>query len=179
MVRLFVGLTLPQTHRQRLSLLGHGIEGARWVAPENLHLTLRFIGEVDEHVGEAVAEALNGVNGKPFGVTLHGLGTFGHPPHALWVGAEDAPSGALAALNGAVESVLVRQGLEPEHRKFAPHVTLARFRKASVNRLVQFLEINGALALEPFEVAGFTLFQSHLRPEGAEYERIVEYTFVG
>lgn len=65
MVRLFVGLTLPQTHRQRLSLLGHGIEGARWVAPENLHLTLRFIGEVDEHVGEAVAEALNGVNGKP------------------------------------------------------------------------------------------------------------------
>lgn len=183
MVRLFVGLVLPPTHRQRLSLLGHGIEGARWVAPENLHLTLRFIGEVDEDVGEEVAEALNGVRAAPFVVTLHGLGTFGHPPHALWVGAEDEPSGALAALNGAVESVLVRRGLEPEHRNFTPHVTLARFRKASVNRplnrLVQFLETNGALALEPFAVAGFTLFQSHLRPEGAEYERIVEYTFAG
>ena len=177
MVRLFVGLVLPEMHRQRLNRLSHGVEGARWVAPQNLHITLRFIGEVDEDVGEDLAAALTAVAALPFTVTLRGLGTFGHPPHALWVGAEDAPSGALAALNGAVESVLVRQGLEPEHRKFTPHVTLARFRNVGMSRLVQYLETHGDLALEPFEVGGFTLFQSHLRPEGAEYERIVEYAF--
>lgn len=177
MVRLFVGLALPEAHRHRLSLVGRGIEGARWVAPQNLHITLRFIGEVDEDVAENIAEALDRIRAAPFTVTLKGLGAFGHPPHALWVGVDDAPSGALAALRDTVESTLVREGLEPEHRKYAPHVTLARFRKVSPNRIAQFMEANGGLALDSIDVTGFTLFQSHLRPEGAEYERVVEYDF--
>jgi 2'-5' RNA ligase len=175
MVRLFVGLALPDRHRQHLRMLGGGIEGARWVAAANLHLTLRFIGEVDEDVAEDLATALQPVAIEPFELKIKGMGVFGHPPHALWAGVEDAPKGALGALAASVESVLVREGLAPEHRNFTPHITLARFRKANEARIARFLEEGAGLALEPFRVSGFSLFQSHLRPEGAEYERIVEY----
>lgn len=177
MIRLFVGLALPDHHRQHLSVLGGGIEGARWVSPANLHLTLRFIGEVDEDVAEALAAALEQVAVQPFELRIKGLGVFGHPPHALWAGVEDVPKGALATLAAQVESVLVRGGLEPEHRKFTPHITLARFRKVNEARIARFLEEGAGLSLEPFWVSGFSLFQSHLRPEGAEYERIVEYGY--
>lgn len=175
MIRLFVGLALPESHRQRLRAISLGVEGARWVADHNLHITLRFIGEVEEHVGEDIVTALHSIQSDPFAVTIKGLGTFGRPPHALWAGVEDAPSGALAELAAHVESVLVRLGLEPEHRKFTPHVTLARFRKVHDARLGRYLEQYGALALEPVPVTGFSVFQSHLRPAGAEYERIVDY----
>lgn len=177
MVRLFVGLALPEAHRHRLSLIGHGIEGARWVAPENLHVTLRFIGEVDEDVAEDLTQALGHVAVEPFAVTIKGVGAFGHPPHALWAGVEDDPQGALAQLHANVESALVREGLEPEHRKYTPHVTLARFRKVHMSRVARFMESSGGLALEPFDVTGFTLFQSHLHPEGAQYQRITEFYF--
>lgn len=177
MVRLFAGIALPEAHRQRLSLIGHGIEGARWVAPENLHITLRFIGEVDEDVAEDITRALETVTAEPFAITIKGVGAFGHPPHALWAGVEDQPAGALAQLYANVESAMVREGLEPEHRKYTPHVTLARFRKVNMSRVARFMEGSGGLALEPFDVTGFSLFRSHLRPEGAEYERIVEFDF--
>jgi len=177
MIRLFAGIALPQAHTERLAMMAHGIEGARWVAPQNLHITLRFMGEVDEDVGEDLAQALSGVSAAPFQVTLKGLGTFGHPPHALWAGVEDDPAGALAGLHASIESLCVREGLEPEHRKYSPHVTLARFRKVNMNRVARYMESDGGLQLEPFDVTGFSLFQSHLRPEGAEYDRIVDYAF--
>lgn len=177
MIRLFAGLALPETHRQRLSHISHGIAGARWVAPENLHVTLRFIGEVDEDKAEGLVAALSNVTAAPFDVTIKGLGAFGHPPHALWAGVEDDPTGALAALYANVESALVREGLEPEHRKYTPHVTLARFREVNMSRVARFMEGSGDLALEAFTVTSFTLFRSHLRHEGAQYERIVEFNF--
>lgn len=177
MIRLFVGLPLPEDCRRQLSLMSHGIDGARWVAPENLHITLRFIGEVDEDVAEDLAQALDAVTARPFDLTIQGLGTFGHPPHALWAGVVDPTGGALAGLQANVESALVRAGLEPEHRKFIPHVTLARFRKANMGRVARLLEGSGDLKLDPFAVTGFSLFRSHLRPEGAEYEQVVDYTF--
>lgn len=177
MIRLFVGLALPEEHRRQLSLMSHGIEGARWVAPENLHITLRFIGEVDEDVAEELAQALDGVRAEPFALSIEGLGTFGHPPHAVWAGVEDLSAGRLAALQASIESTMVRQGLEPEHRKFTPHVTLARFRKVNMARVARFLEGSGDLKLPPFEVGGFSVFRSHLRPEGAQYEQVADYGF--
>lgn len=178
MKRLFAGLTLPETHRQRLVLLNHGISGARWVAAENLHVTLRFIGEVDGDVAEEIAQVLDGVNVQPFSVALKGLGAFGHPPHSVWAGVEDQPSGALAELHRVIDGVLVRTGLEPEGRKYTPHVTLARFRRVNEGRLAQFMESEGDLALDSFKVNGFTLFRSHLSHEGAHYESVAEYDFV-
>ena len=147
------------------------------MASENLHITLRFIGEVDEDVAEDLAGALSRVSATPFEITLKDLGTFGEPPHALWAGVKVEPDGALAALQANIESALVRKGLEPEHRKYAPHVTLAYCKKSPVNRVAQYLEGGADLNLAPFKVTGFSIFQSHLRPEGAEYSRVVEFDF--
>ena len=177
MIRLFVGLALSDLHRQRLVHLSAGVEGARWVAAENLHITLRFIGEVDEDVGEDLAQALHGVRSDPFDVTLKGVGTFGHPPHSVWAGVVDTPSGALAHLHANVESALVRAGLKPEGRKYTPHVTLARFRHVKAGQLAGFLETNVDLAYEPFSVTGFTLFESHLSPRGAQYKNVADFKF--
>lgn len=177
MIRLFVGIALPGQHRERLSLMAHGLHGARWVAPENLHVTLRFIGEVDEDKARDLSAALDPVTAEPFKLRVQGLGTFGDPAHALWAGVADEPKGALAELYARIESALVREGLEPEHRKFAPHVTLARFRKGHVSRLAQYMEAYGDLAMDPFAVTGFTLFRSHLAQDGAQYDSVAEYDF--
>ena len=178
MIRLFAGLTIPDTHRQKLASIQNGVKDARWIVPENLHVTLRFIGEVDEDVAAELAAALNDVAAEPFEITLKGVGTFGSPPHSLWVGVEDAPAEALKHLQANVESTLVRAGLDPEGRKFTPHVTLVRFRR-SVNpgRVAQHLSTHAGFVLPPFEVQGFTLFQSHLGHQGAHYEPLVEYDF--
>lgn len=179
MIRLFVGLSIPDDHRRELSLIQNGVKDARWIDAENLHITLRFIGEVDEDVAAEVVEALRYVTATPFDVTLKGVGTFGSPPHSLWVGAEDTPTGALSHMHASVESALVRAGLPPEGRKFTPHVTLTRFRR-SVNpgRLAQHLSTHAGFALPPFTVQGFTLFQSHLGHTGAHYTPLSTYDFL-
>ncbi|OEJ67059.1 RNA 2',3'-cyclic phosphodiesterase [Magnetovibrio blakemorei] len=176
MIRLFAGLSIPDDHRRTLATIQNGVKDARWIDPENLHITLRFIGEVDEDVAAQIALALGDVTAEPFEVTLKGVGTFGSPPHSLWVGTEDAPSGALAHLYANVESALVRTGLEPEGRKFTPHVTLTRFRR-SVNpgRLAEHLSTHAGFCLEPFRVQGFTLFESHLGHKGAHYTPFSTY----
>lgn len=177
MIRLFVGLDLPKQQRERLGILRAGMDGARWVEPENYHITLRFLGDLDEDIAEDVARALETVRGKPFEVALSGLGTFGHPPHDLWVGVQDQSGGALAALQAKVESVVVRAGLKPEGRKFTPHLTLARIKKARSHHLASFIESHIDLRVEPFEVTSFTLFQSHLSHLGAHYERVADFEF--
>lgn len=176
MIRLFVGVELPAEVRQRLAALGGGIPNARWVPEENLHLTLRFIGNVDEGVADEIAEALGQIGAPPFAITLAGFDTFksGRHPHALWVGVERQP--ALSHLRDKVESVAVRCGLEPERRKFTPHVTVARLKDpAPPDRLQRFLAENGLFKAGPFPVEHFTLFSSHLSRNGAIYT--VEATY--
>src|SRR5579872_6450238 len=113
MLRLFVGIAFPPELKLRLSLLCTGVGGARWVDPGNLHLTLRFIGEIDEGLAADVDEALQRVKARPFTLQLGGVGVFGgNRPHALWVGVEKNP--ALAALRDKIEQALVRVGLAPE-----------------------------------------------------------------
>ncbi len=180
MIRLFVGLALPDTHRQQLEALQNGISGARWVASQNLHITLRFIGEVDENVAEDIATALDVVRAVPMDVTLKNIGTFGRPPHALWVGVEDEPKGALANLHATIDGVLVRAiGLKPEGRKYIPHVTLARFGKAATTQshLSRFIESRPVLALDKFKASEFILFRSILSQHGAEYNPLEIYDF--
>jgi len=177
MIRLFIGLRVPQAHRDRLGFLRGGIDGARWVDPENYHITLRFLGDLDEDVAEEVVDGLDTVQGKSFELALSGLGTFGHPPHHLWVGAQDLSHTALAGLQSNVESAVMRAGLKPEGRKFTPHLTLARFKKVSPLHVARFIESHIDVQLEPFEVSGFTLFQSHLSHLGAQYERLKDFDF--
>lgn len=179
MIRLFVGLRLPQQHNERLSLICHGIEGARWVEPQNLHLTLRFIGDVDENIAEDALAALNQVQAIPFDLSLGGLGTFGHPAYALWLGVKDKSHGGLAALQDRVENVLVRAGLMPEGRKFTPHITLAKIKRTREKHLSRFIKSHTELVMDPFKVEAFTLFQSHLTHAGAQYEGVKDYGLEG
>ena len=167
MIRLFVALSLPEDLRARLAALGGGIEGARWVPAENLHVTLRFIGEVQESVGEDLVAALDGVRSGPVRVSLSGAGHFGtrDKAHSLWIGVERTPE--LVALHEKTDRALVRAGLPPEPRKYAPHVTLARLRNARRGRVLDWLAAHGAFFAPPFEARAFTLFgsrQGHYLP---------------
>ena len=134
MIRLFVGLELPEDVRHALAGLCGGVPGADWVAPESMHLTLRFIGDVTEADAEDAHDALMRVRAPGFDLSLHGVGHFstGDELRALWAGVDR--SEPLAQLRRNVDSALVRMGFPPEERRWRPHVTLARCGGASVLR---------------------------------------------
>lgn len=175
MIRLFVAIDLPEEVIERLGWLEGGLPGARWVEPDNLHLTLRFIGPVDGGAYRDIAAALSEVRGEPFELTLRGLGHFPPrgQPKVLWVGVAEEP--ALVALQRAVETRLQRLGLEPEHRKFKPHVTLARLNGTPPARLARLLAAHSLFACEPFEVTELQLYSSLLHQDGAQHT--VEATY--
>jgi 2'-5' RNA ligase len=175
-MRLFVALDLPWALRQRLALLaGLGIPGARWVPPENYHLTLRFIGEAPRHLAEEIDHALAALKARDFALTLAGVGTFdkGGRPTSLWMGAERNPS--LDHLRGKIETALQRVGLEPERRRFNPHVTLARLENTAEAKLAAFVQAHNLFRSDPVPVEHFTLFSSQLGKEQSVYTAEVEY----
>jgi len=175
-MRLFVGLDLPWETRERLAgLAGSGIPGARWVPIENYHLTLRFIGEVPPYRAEELDEALAALRGKRFALELNGVGTFakGGRDTSLWVGVARNPQ--LEHLAGKVETALQRAGLEPDRRRFAPHVTLARLDNAPPDKLAGFVQAHNLFRAGPIEVEHFTLFSSLLGKEASVYTPEVEY----
>jgi 2'-5' RNA ligase len=135
MIRLFVAIPLPEPVKTQLALLQSGLQGARWIAPGNIHLTLRFIGEVSNDIAADIDLALADVSAPGFALQLDGIGNFGRGkrPHALWVGV--APSTPLTHLQAKVESALVRAGLDAETRKFSPHITIARLRDVRKGRV--------------------------------------------
>ena len=174
MLRLFVGIEFPPELKLRLSLLCSGIGGARWVDPGNFHLTLRFIGEIDEGTAADVDEALLRLKARPFSVRLAGVGVFGGEKlRQLWVGVERDP--ALSALQGKIELALIRIGLPPEPRKYVPHVTLARLREPRRDELQQFLAAHAQFRAEPLRVDSFTLIASYLTKAGSVYEDQADY----
>jgi 2'-5' RNA ligase len=175
MHRLFVGLALPAAIRTELGLLAGGIPGARWVPPENYHLTLRFIGEVASWQAQEVDDALATIRAKPFELSLRGLGTFEKAGRisALWVGAEK--SEPLVFLQAKIESALQRAGLEPERKRFAPHVTLARTDRSPPDKLMAFVQQHNLFRAPPVPVTAFTLFSSLLGKESPVYVPEVEY----
>ena len=178
MLRLFVGIEFPPELKLRLSLLCSGIPGARWVDAGNLHLTLRFIGEVSEDLAVDVDEALARVKGRRFALQLAGTGVFGGSrPHALWVGVERDPD--LVRLRDKVEQALLRIGLAPEPRKFVPHVTLARLRDPELRTLTGFLAAHAQFRAEPLPVDHFSLIASFPTKAGSVYEDQADYALTG
>ena len=140
MPRLFTGLEVPEDIGHSLAALRGGLPGARWIDPENYHLTLRFIGDIDGIAANEIASMLFRVHRKPFEVTLQGLSSFGgKKPRA--VVAAVAPSRPLMELQAELERLLQRVGLDPEGRKFTPHVTLARLRDASNRDVADYLSV--------------------------------------
>ena len=174
MIRLFVAIELPEDVRRRVAALAGGVPSARWVAAENLHLTLRFIGEVSEDRLADITAALATVKGVPFSMNLSGVGHFEsrRRVRTLWVGIE--PNAELEALYGRVESALVRAGLEPEGRKFSAHVTVARLKAVPAAKVADWLAAGAAFGVPPIPVDHFTLLSSFLSRSGAIYSTVQE-----
>jgi RNA 2',3'-cyclic 3'-phosphodiesterase len=175
-MRLFVAIDLPWELRQRVGMLsGAGIPGARWVPPDNYHITLRFIGETPAYRAEEIDHALTALKARRFELTLAGVGTFAKSGRstALWVGVER--NERLDLLQSKIETALQRIGLDPERRRFAPHLSLARLDNAAEGKVAAFVQANNLFRVEPVTVGHFTLFSSLLGKEQSVYTPEVEY----
>lgn len=168
MPRLFTALEIPRDAALSLSLLRGGLPGARWIDVENYHMTLRFIGDVEGHVADEVANALDRVRRPSFSLTLSGVGAFGgKKPHSIWAGT--MPSSDLNALQAEIERICQRLGLPADPRKFTPHVTLARLKNASPGDVAHYLSSRGNFAAMPFRVGRFVLMSSRESVGGGPY----------
>jgi 2'-5' RNA ligase len=178
MHRLFVALRPPPEVRALLLATMQGVAGARWQDDAQLHVTVRYIGEVDGAVAEDVATTLSGLHDAPVTWRVSGVGMFESRgrPNALWAGI--APHAPLAALHRKVDQALVRIGLKPEGRAYLPHITLARFGRefAGVDR---FLGDHAALSSADVTSGHLTLFESHLGSTGARYEAVARFPLLG
>ena len=174
MHRLFVAIRPPEPIRDQLIDAMDETPDFRWQDEEQLHITLRFVGEVDRPVAEDLAAALHRIHAEPFTLRVSGVGRFEQRNSgALWAGVE--PKEPLAALAAKVERVCQEVGFEPERRAFHPHITLARWRGRRTREVADFLDRTRGLASEPFEVAEFILFESRLSRHGAQYEKVASY----
>ena len=168
MPRLFTGLEIPAEIGQTLSNLRGGLPGARWIDPENYHVTLRFIGDIDGVSANEIASMLFRVNRKPFEVKVQGRSSFGgRKPRA--VVATIAPSRPLIELQAELERMMQRIGLDPEGRKFIPHVTLARLYDASSQDVADYLSVRGYFPSKVFTAERFVLFSSRASTGGGPY----------
>ena len=174
MHRLFVAIRPPE---HILDLLVDAMDDSadfRWQTDEQLHLTLRFVGEVDRPQADDLAEALGRIRAEPFRLRINGVGRFEQRSSgALWAGVE--PKEPVAAVAAKVERVCMAVGLEPERRAFHPHITLARWKGRRTREVQSFLERTRGLSSDPFEVDRFILFESRLSRHGAHYEAVAEY----
>jgi 2'-5' RNA ligase len=168
MPRLFTGLEIPPEIGQSLSSLRGGLPGARWVDPDNYHVTLRFIGDVDDVVAHEVASMLGRVRREAFELRVEDLKSFGgRKPRAIV--ATLGPAQALMELQAEHERLMQRVGLQPEGRKFTPHVTLARLRDSSSWQVADYLALRAPVRSPLFKVSRFVLFSSRASIGGGPY----------
>lgn len=180
-LRLFAAIDLPDDVDERLLALMKGVPDAKWRPRENLHLTLRFFGELPEPVAEDIDSELAAAaeSTAPFELQLKGVGAFGGAePHALWAGV--APSEPLKKLAADCERAARRAGLKPESRKFSPHVTLAYLNNTPLERVHAFEARLGLFESRPFRVEGFGLYSSQVRKSAPSHYRLeAEYALNG
>jgi 2'-5' RNA ligase len=178
MPRLFTGLEIPEAIRLRLSLIRAPLDGAKWIEAENMHITLRFVGDVDGRAADDFADALAEVRARPFSLSVEGAGAFGgREPRVLWAGVSAGPE--LDALYRAHERAARAAGLEPDARTFRPHVTLARLRRTRPQAVARFLQENGALRTEAFTATRFVLLSARPGSGGGPYVIEAAYPFDG
>jgi 2'-5' RNA ligase len=173
-LRLFVGLEIPDELRDRLVMIQAGVHGAKWVPRENFHITLRFVGEVDEPSARDFAHALDRVRAPAFELSLSGAGHFesNRRVRQLWVGVER--DNALDALHDRIDALATRQ-FGPDRQRFRPHVTVARLNGASPDAVRHWLAANSLFRSIPFAVERFVLFSSMLGKSQALYRAEAEY----
>src|SRR5947209_8983708 len=171
MHRLFVAIRPPEDVRDLLLDAMDDSADFRWQDEEQLHLTLRFVGEVERPVADDLAAELAHIRAQPFELRVAGTGRFEQRNSgALWAGVQ--PRAPIAALAAKVERACLAVGLEPERRAFHPHITLARWTGRRSHEVARFLERTRSLSSEPFEVGDFILFESRLSRHGRHYEEV-------
>ncbi|HEY0301662.1 MAG TPA: RNA 2',3'-cyclic phosphodiesterase [Rhizomicrobium sp.] len=174
MQRLFVALAIPDDVAQVLARIQAGVPGAHWQTREQLHLTLRFIGEVDGAGAEAIKDALATIQAPPFTLEPHGVGAFGGKhPHALWAGVR--PNAALLHLQRKIETAVQRAGAPADRQKYTPHVTLARLNRGNPGRVMDWLTDHALFSAPAFAVGGFILYSSVLTGDGSIYRAELAY----
>lgn len=168
MQRLFVALSIPDTTAQAIALIQSGVPGAHWQSRAQLHLTLRFIGEVDGRAAAAVDDALAGIDAPGFTLEPHGVGEFGGKhPHALWAGVRK--SEPLLHLQRKVETALQRAGIVPDRQRYTPHITVARLGRTPLGKVMDWLTDHALFAAPDFRVEEFQLYSSLLTSDGSIY----------
>ena len=174
MHRLFVAIRPSAAIRALLLSVMGGVGGARWQSEDQLHLTLRFLGQVDRHRAGDVLAALGAIHHPPFDIALNGIGTFERRglPDTLWAGV--APHEPLKTLHKKVDAALLRVGVAPDERAYLPHITLARLNRGA-GPVGAMVEQYGGLSSPPFTVDAFGLFESDLTQEAAVYSVVERY----
>jgi RNA 2',3'-cyclic 3'-phosphodiesterase len=168
MPRLFTAVEIPSEIGAALSTLRGGLPGARWVDPENYHLTLRFIGDIDDAMARDVAFMLGQVRRQKFELQIDGLTSFGgRKPRA--VVATAAPTRSLLELQAEHERLMQRIGFEPEGRRYTPHVTVARLRDSTSQQVADYLSARGHFRSAPFSVSRFVLYSARASVGGGPY----------
>lgn len=173
--RLFTAVDLPDEIKESVGRLCSGVSGVRWLDPDQLHLTLRFIGDVAPPLFERIRAELGRIEAEPFEISLQGVGRFPprRDPRVLWVGVE--ASEPLFRLRNRVEQALTNCGIASEERGFSPHITLARLKEMPWSPVAAFLERNRHFATPRFQVTGFFLYSSTLSSKGAIHRREAVY----
>ncbi len=179
MQRLFVAIDLPEDIKDELVGIAFGVPGARWVDPDSLHVTLRFLGEVNGTTVQDLGTRLGRLEVEPFEIRLGDVGFFPPrgPTEVLWIGVEK--SEPLEHLRKKVDQIATRLGIEADRRKWIPHVTLARLDEAPESRLARFAAEHSLYRSRPFMVEQITLFSSRLLSTGAQYQREAVFVLRG
>ena len=177
MKRAFLALPIPDDIAEALVPLQAGIPGARWQSRDNMHITLNFLGNVEETDLEILDEILQDIDFQAFPVTVRGVGSFEtgkhKEPKILWAGIEKTE--ALLQLKKKTDQVVKSAGCDVERRRFTPHITLARMNKAPLNKVAGFIEAHNLLELPSFTADKFSLYESHLSEKGSIYMPLVDY----
>lgn len=171
-MRLFIAIPLPKEVKQQLLHLQQPIEGIRWQHPEQMHLTLKFLGEVDQQETGELLSALVNIDHPRFMISIEGMGGFpkNKQPTVIWVGIEG--NELLTGLHQKIEEACWEIGIAPERRAYIPHITLGRVKNGSRQVINAFVNLHQKFSVEAVPVNEFVLYQSELHPDGARHSRM-------
>ncbi|MDZ7658404.1 RNA 2',3'-cyclic phosphodiesterase [Fodinibius sp.] len=174
-MRLFIAIPLPKGVKQQLLDLQQPIEGIRWQSQEQMHLTLKFVGEVDKTTVSELREELDNIVHSDFSMTISGIGYFpeGKQPKVVWAGIKENAN--LQELHKKVENRCEKMGIAPENRPYKPHVTIGRTKNAYKRSVTSFINQHKKFGIQNIQVNEFVLFESELHPDGARHHPLQTY----
>ncbi len=170
-MRLFIAIPLSQQVKKRL-LDCQTIDGIKWQRPDQIHLTLKFLGDTDENLIGDLKEGLGKIDLPEFSLAINGFGYFpkGKQPRILWAGISS--NSMLEKLHQEVEEICIKLGFESEQRKFKPHITVGRIKKATKRAVVKFVNQHNKFHISDVSIKEFVLYESKLNPKGARHLRL-------